>query len=121
MLPTTYQQWNDVDIQKCITALQNRDLVAEVSESDLDPETYSETTFSAHPGGKYASSTYFRNDMDHTAPSYRPRSATSVSVETTTSPAISHNKDVISSKHYQRVMERLKALLSKHYSSPVYL
>lgn len=113
MLPRTHQQWNDAETQNCIAALQKGYLVAVAWEPDLTTEHHSETSSSAYQS---ASSTSSRNGADNNGPNYRPRSGTPASVETTTSPAICKNRDLIGSKHYQRVAERLRALLSKYYS-----
>ncbi|KFZ15478.1 hypothetical protein V502_05574, partial [Pseudogymnoascus sp. VKM F-4520 (FW-2644)] len=108
MLPRTHQQWNDAETQNCIAALQKGYLVAVAWEPDLTTEHHSETSSSAYQS---ASSTSSRNGADNNGPNYRPRSDTPASVETTTSPAICKNRDLIGSKHYQRIVERLRALL----------
>lgn len=113
MLPTTLQQWNVAEIQNCITALQKGDLVAVPWEPDLTPEDYSEALSSVK---KSASLTNSRNGTTNSGSYYCPRSDTTASVETTSSPARSSNKDPITLKYYQRVMGRLRTLLSKHYT-----
>lgn len=112
MLPRTHQQWNDAETQNCIAALQKGELVAVAWEPDLTTEHHSEASSSAYQS---ASSTSSRNGADNNGPN-RPRSDTPASVETTASPAIGNNKDLITSKHYQRIMERLRAVVSMYYS-----
>ncbi|KFY13321.1 hypothetical protein V492_03347, partial [Pseudogymnoascus sp. VKM F-4246] len=104
MVPRTYQQWDAIEIQKCITALQKGELVAVAWEPDRIAEHY--------PGGissaqKSASSSNSRHGAaKNSGHRDRSRSGTPASVETTDS-----NKDLIAPKHYQRLMERLRALV----------
>ncbi|OBT75955.1 hypothetical protein VF21_05806 [Pseudogymnoascus sp. 05NY08] len=116
MLPRTHQHWNDVATQNCISALQNGHLVAVVWEPDLASEHHSDESSSAY---KYASSTSSRNGAEDNGSNYRPRSDTPATVETIESPAKGHG-DIITSKHYQRVMDRLRTLLkdATGYSFP---
>lgn len=111
MLPRTHQKWNDAETQDCIKALQKGHLVAVVWEPDLATEHHSDESSSAY---KTASSTSSRNGTENSGTSYRPRSDTPATVETIESPAKGH-RDPITSRHYQRVMDRLRTLLSKYY------
>ncbi|KFY64077.1 hypothetical protein V496_03510 [Pseudogymnoascus sp. VKM F-4515 (FW-2607)] len=107
MLPRAHQQWTDAETQNCILALQKGHLTAVAWEHDLATELHSEPSSSAY---QTASSTSSRNGADNSGPKRRSRSDTPASMEATASPAISNNKDVTTSKHYQRVMERLRGL-----------
>ncbi|KAL5346830.1 hypothetical protein ACLOAV_007973 [Pseudogymnoascus australis] len=108
MLPRAHQQWTDAETQNCILALQKGHLTAVAWEHDLATELHSEPSSSAY---QTASSTSSRNGADNNGPKRRSRSDTPASMEATASPAISNNKDVTTSKHYQRVMERLRGLV----------
>ncbi|OBT88796.1 hypothetical protein VE02_03143 [Pseudogymnoascus sp. 03VT05] len=116
MLPNTHQHWNHVGTQNCISALQKGHLVAVVWEPDLASEHHSDESSSAY---KYASSTSSRNGAEDNGSNYRPRSDTPATVETIESPTKGHG-DIITSKHYQRVMDRLRTLLKNAtgYSFP---
>ncbi|KFX95104.1 hypothetical protein O988_05966, partial [Pseudogymnoascus sp. VKM F-3808] len=108
MLPRTHQQWTDAETQDCIKALQNGHLIAVAWEPGFTPEYHSEGYPAySEPGSSITS----RNRTDSNGSNQRSRSDTPASVEITASPAVGNNKDLITSKHYQRTMERLRALL----------
>ncbi|KFX92178.1 hypothetical protein V490_05528, partial [Pseudogymnoascus sp. VKM F-3557] len=110
MLPRAHQKWTDAETEDCIKALQNGHLIAVAWEPGFTPEYHSEG-YSAYPENKPASSINSRSRADSNGSNHRSRSDTPTSVETTASPAVGNNKDLITSKHYQRTMERLRALL----------
>ncbi|KFY40782.1 hypothetical protein V495_05279 [Pseudogymnoascus sp. VKM F-4514 (FW-929)] len=110
MLPRAHQNWTDAETQDCIKALQNGHLIAVAWEPGFTPEYHSEG-YSAYPENKPASSINSPSRADSNGSNHRSRSDTPASVETTASPAVGNNKDLITSKHYQRTMERLRALL----------
>ncbi|OBT95800.1 hypothetical protein VE01_06466 [Pseudogymnoascus verrucosus] len=107
MLPRTHEYWNDLATQNCIAALQKGHLVAVAWEPDLAKEHHSDASSSAY---KTASSTSSRNGAENDRSNYRPRSDTPATVETIESPAKGY-RDRIMSRHYQRVMERLRTLI----------
>lgn len=119
MLPRTHEYWNDLATQNCIAALQKGHLVAVAWEPDLAKEHHSDASSSAY---KTASSNSSRNGAENDRSNYRPRSDTPATVETIESPAKGY-RDRIMSRHYQRVMERLRTLISKYYSeaSQIYI
>ncbi|OBT66637.1 hypothetical protein VE03_03923 [Pseudogymnoascus sp. 23342-1-I1] len=108
MLPRAYEKWTNAETQNCIAALQKGHLTAVAWEPDLAAELHPEPSSSAY---QTASSTSSRNGAYNNGPNHRSRSDTPASLEAVVSPAISTDKDLTSSKHYQRVMERLRVLL----------
>ncbi|ELR08169.1 hypothetical protein GMDG_02981 [Pseudogymnoascus destructans 20631-21] len=113
MLPRTHQLWTAGETQTCIKALQRGDLFAAAWEPDLASEHHSDESSSAY---KSASSISSRNGAENDGSNYRSRSDTPAAVE---SPAKCH-RDLITPKHYQRVMDRLRTLLKNTtgYSFP---
>jgi hypothetical protein len=115
MLPRTHEYWNDLATQNCISALQKGHLVAVAWEPDLATEHHSDAPSSAY---KTASPTSSRNGAENDGSNYRPRSDTPATVETIESPAKGYRDPITSSRHYKRVIERLRTLLSKYHSQP---